>query len=457
MKKLFIISTFFLHCSFFIIHCSAQPYTAYYNDFENWTDGTPNGIKPLTNPNAQYSQYTPAYSGTYSCKIESSTTNQAAFRIETTIPFPIYWGKKYILSFAAKRLTGEFDLFVKIDEANSSNNGGGLFFTKIVELGSEWKLYEFEFTSKSHHSSIEGNRILITAAFPYPAGDSFAYAIDELKITTFDDHTMEFDYLDINNIKSYIDPIATFQQNTIGVSAEPAFDINYFEVPKNSGKSTIFTSKLWLAGKDNEDQLAVAANKFNQGTEQGAENTDYWVGPISEDYKTVTDTSWYGMNGNQMLVSEIKQFSDTYIQKYHHTFKVSKEEINYHRAHFADSGYEMPWTIKNWPAHGRTEFGESANLAPFMNVAGDASYNPELGDYPRIRGDQAVFFITNDMGGLHTESGSQKAIGAEILGMAYAFNSPDSALQNTIFFTFDIKNKSNTDYHDFYAGFFNDF
>jgi len=48
-------------------------------------------------------------------------------------------------------------------------------------------------------------------------------------------------------------------------------------------------------------------------------------------------------------------------------------------------------------------------------------------------------------------------LGVEILGMAYAYNLPDSALQNTIFLSYDIKNKSVQTYHDFYFGYFIDY
>jgi hypothetical protein len=116
----------------------------------------------------------------------------------------------------------------------------------------------------------------------------------------------------------------------------------------------------------------------------------------------------------------------------------------------------MPQSIANWPANGRTEHGESANLAPFKSVSGNAVYNPWQGDYPDIRGDQAVLFITNDMGGEHTES-KGNPLGVEIIGMAYAFNSSNEALQNTIFLSYNIHNKSAINYENFYFGYWSDF
>ncbi|MCL1850550.1 MAG: hypothetical protein FWF70_03980 [Bacteroidetes bacterium] len=60
----------------------------------------------------------------------------------------------------------------------------------------------------------------------------------------------EFDYLDINNVKAYINPLLLFNDGNAA-----------FEAPKNSGKSTIFTSNLWLGGF-NQEKLHVAIHKF---------------------------------------------------------------------------------------------------------------------------------------------------------------------------------------------------
>jgi len=208
-----------------------------------------------------------------------------------------------------------------------------------------------------------------------------------------------------------------------------------FEVPKNSGKSTIFTSNIWLGGLDSESNLHVAAHRFCQL------GYDFWLGPATTDYE---------------VVGGKKVYSDAYIQKYYHTWKVSRAEINYHRAHYADAGYEMPWGIAHWPAHGRAEFGESPMLAPYKNVAGSSSYEPALGDYPDIRGDQTVFFIINDAMEAHTESGGEP-FNFDVLGTAYAYNSSDSILQNTIFISYELLNNSSQEYNNFYFGFWTDF
>ena len=65
---------------------------------------------------------------------------------------------------------------------------------------------------------------------------------------------------------------------------------------------------------------------------------------------------------------------------------------------------------------------------------GDGLYNPTRGDYPDVPGDQAIFWVYNDKGNAHSETGGD-AIGLEIQALAYAFVS-DDALNNTTFYRY---------------------
>jgi len=198
-----------------------------------------------------------------------------------------------------------------------------------------------------------------------------------------------------------------------------------FEVPKGSGKTTMFAASLWLGAKDAQDNLHVAAMRYGQ------KGIDFWAGPVSNE-----DSD-----------------AGTYYDKF---FRVTKEEIDKHIAGFEAPFYITPSSILNWPAHGRTEHGESANLAPYVSVSGKDTYTPLEGDYPLIRGDEAIFWISNDKCDSHTESKGEP-LGVEILSMAYAYNNPDYEMQHTIFLSYQIRNKSANQYKDLYVGFFADF
>lgn len=390
MTKFLCIKTFsaIILCSFLLLPCFAQSYTIYNCDFENWTDGKPDGWQfPYSHT---ISQYTPAYSGSYSCKIEGITSTYIS-------PTQIF-KRGGTLFFTAKMIQGnEFRVNnIKID------------------IDSEWRDYEIEL-------SMSGNSQLRFSAIGTGPGESVGFVIDRVKLVSINDTT----YLDVNNISAKIK-----NNGTLFFTDGPEF-----EVPKGSGKASIFSSSIWLGGMDEQDQLHVAAMNFGQ------RGNDFWPGAISQQ-------NWSG-------------WGTPYF--YNHLWKVSTEEIAYHKVHYKDLDYKMPWAIANWPANGRDEYDESYHLAPYKNVAGTNAYEPELGDYPQILGDQAIFFLLNDKtysgGGLllpHGESGGAP-FGVEVLCMAYGYNISDSALKNTIFLTYEIRNRSEKDYKDFYFGWFIDY
>ena len=48
------------------------------------------------------------------------------------------------------------------------------------------------------------------------------------------------------------------------------------------------------------------------------------------------------------------------------------------------TGYQMPRSVKNWPAIGRVDYGEFPDQAPFVDANNNGCYDPENGDYPSI-------------------------------------------------------------------------
>ena len=104
---------------------------------------------------------------------------------------------------------------------------------------------------------------------------------------------------------------------------------------------------------DNQEKLHLAAMRFGQV------GNDFWAGPVS--------------SGGASAGSHYDKF-----------WVVTKEQIERHKKAIqsGDPTYVIPDAIRDWPAHGKIEWGESYRLAPYINVSGTASYSPELGDYP---------------------------------------------------------------------------
>lgn len=200
-----------------------------------------------------------------------------------------------------------------------------------------------------------------------------------------------------------------------------------WEVPKDSGNSTLFQYSLWIGGVDENNSLHLAANRYNQV------GRDYWMGPLTLESATTTDAVE---------------------QEFEHIWNITRTQIDDFISHHGQAGYEIPEDILTWPAHGPQGYAE--NLAPFVDVNGDAHYNPADGDYPDIMGDQCLFFIFNDSYANHTESGGNK-LGLEVHAMVYAYDAPDDeALNNTVYFHYELFNRSSNTYFGTYVGIWND-
>lgn len=235
-----------------------------------------------------------------------------------------------------------------------------------------------------------------------------------------------FGILDINNVEARI-----FAK---GNHFRDLQDSAHYQVPKGSGKHTIFSNAFWIGGEDSIGQHYVSAQKYSQKQE-------YTFGPLSTDGSLSTDF----------------QTIDDYIS----VWKVSRDQIDQHIAWAQDSasmpGYSIPTDILSWPAHGDVSKNQSYSLAPFVDESSSGFYEPHKGDYPLIRGDQAIFFIFNDAGVPNNESQGLPP-GVEIHGMAYAFDAPQcDAFHHTVFMNYKIHNRSNRTYRDTYLGLFTDF
>lgn len=230
------------------------------------------------------------------------------------------------------------------------------------------------------------------------------------------------DHLDINNIKAQFNA-----DGSLFSSFLPAFNKG-FEVPKGSGAHTFSAGGLWIGGYDAGNVLRLAGQTYKQT------GNDFFPGPLNASAATNTTT----------------------INAYNKVWKINKCTIDSFIVHCQTGlpiGYVIPNVITTWPA--TNPWGQP--LAPFVDVDNDGIYSPNSCDYPLIKGDQAVFFVFNDAGGIHTETGGG-IIGLEIQAMAYAYNCiNDSALYNTIFTHYKIINKSTFQIDSAFVGNWADF
>jgi hypothetical protein len=220
-------------------------------------------------------------------------------------------------------------------------------------------------------------------------------------------------YLDTNNIKTNINHDGDlFSFNTD----------RSFEFPKGSGSHTIYASNIWIGSLNPNLNLYVSAE-------------DYWYG---QDFTS-------GPVGNVM-------WSPPYNNRYKRVWKISSAVIQNHITNYSNTNYVVPQSIADWPGNGNISNGEAPKLAPYSDVNNNNTYDPVNGDYPLIRGDQAIYFITNDLATPHDATGGQP-LGIEIHGMAYqCYCASDPILSNTVFVNYVIINRSQRTYENLYIG-----
>ena len=218
-----------------------------------------------------------------------------------------------------------------------------------------------------------------------------------------------------NNVSAFVTDAGIFFNNI-------ASSATGYEVPKNASTHLIYSSAFWFGGRDANGNIKLSAQDIYGG------GADLWPGALTL------------LTANVVVPNPLGQT----------LWSVSKSEIEQHQLDFILPGYVVPASIASWPAHGDVASGQSYYLAPFVDINQDGAYNPELGDYPCIKGDFATYTILNDKGGVHASGG--EPIGIEAHFMFYQFSTAD-ALNNTTFIDLTLYNRGTQTINDFTTSF----
>ncbi|TAF87214.1 MAG: T9SS C-terminal target domain-containing protein [Flavobacteriia bacterium] len=201
-----------------------------------------------------------------------------------------------------------------------------------------------------------------------------------------------------------------------------------YEVPKGGGLGTIFGGSFMISAQDPMGQV------YFSGAHTSAPSNHHEIhsGPIADPF-------FYG--------------SVSYSSAYQNAlWKVSSEEIEFHQQNYQNPGYTVPNALLNWPGNGDATMGVAQQLAPYIDLNQNGIYEPILGDYPDIRGDEAVYVIMNDES--YMPDGNQLRI--ELHAMFYQF-SAGNYLNNTTFLNLRVINRSNINYMNYLQSIFMDF
>lgn len=227
--------------------------------------------------------------------------------------------------------------------------------------------------------------------------------------------------LDINNVRA-----------TMLTGGDLWWNLNdgKYLVPKppegEHGPTSLFAGSLWIGGLDAGGSLKVAAMTYRQT------GNDFWPGPLTSG---VTDAITCNLWDKHYKINR----SDC--ENYYNWIASGSPGVN-------PVGSTAMDVINSWPAVGP----DGQGLAPFWDVNANTIYEPWLGEVPdfdvtntrgcaaKLFGDQNLFWVFNDKGNIHTETGGQP-IGLEIQAQAFAFQTTDE-INNMTFYRYRVINKS---------------
>lgn len=154
-------------------------------------------------------------------------------------------------------------------------------------------------------------------------------------------------------------------------------------------------------------------------------------------------------------------YSNEFLDRYYRVWKITQSEIDYHAAHWWEASYSAPIDLLEWPGNGEVSNGEPAILAPFHDLNGNAIYEPQQGETPMIKGDQAVFYLVNDgkdqcavdYGVFNGETQ------VDLSSLVYLYNSGATpvGISNTVFQDLRFLPRGDVSLHDAYFGLHADF
>lgn len=199
----------------------------------------------------------------------------------------------------------------------------------------------------------------------------------------------------------------------------------------------ILSAMLWMGGYSSDGNLYLSAGLPNDSTERKA-LLDFQPGALQD-------------NGAPPPPPDEAFWNQVW--------KISRHQVNHHRQNFQNDGYQVPAAIQNWPVHAPEQLSGNYDefIAPYFDVAASTNfvYEPEKGDFPHFKGDQALFFVVNDL--MPNPAAGGRPMNLQLKGMLYAYQNEQDFLQNTLFLDLTIENKGEINLEDFYVGLFQDF
>lgn len=268
----------------------------------------------------------------------------------------------------------------------------------------------------------------------------------------------EVQQMELNNVRFKIETGGSMWRDRAASSA--GYYVPKFDDSGELGRlAVLYAGSLWMGGYDPAGNLKLAGVKFNQ------QGNDFWPGPLTSD-------------GTASITPEVCDQYDRFWRTFEQESVLHSvwwnrindgDPDNDNDPPFDEEPYVIPDVFFEWPGNGDIGAGQDNILGPFFDQNQDGIYDPEAGDYPwydltdqldcrnqrredpvPLFGDENLFWIFNDNGNIHSESGGDP-IGMEIRAQAFAFSSDDE-INSMTFYNYVLINQGTLSLTDTYFG-----
>lgn len=276
---------------------------------------------------------------------------------------------------------------------NSTTNPGSLMSSELIEKNGMFHLiYNKNGSVNTNYKSFNANLQLVDSfmlTMKLYFGDLISNGNSILGVGRIDFKGLDYNYSGL----SFLTNSSCF------VFDLPTFNAIKFEEFNHELNTENLSNSLSLGNQTNARKDNLPSVLYNDSVSVLFYSTDYFVG------KTSTN-AYKGFNGSSDIFNNIDlpgpyTNSSSYDQliesQYNRGFYVSKAMIIAHLDSLQNgsTSYKAPRGINNWPAHGDISKGQAQFLAPFVDVNSNNTYEPYLGDYPQIYGEECFFSITH--------------------------------------------------------------
>jgi hypothetical protein len=193
-----------------------------------------------------------------------------------------------------------------------------------------------------------------------------------------------------------------------------------FPITYGDKKISIATfAGIWIAARDSNNNLHTSVML-------GPSEIDFGYGPYNKEFGT-------------FKLNEVKR-----------TWRITEQEISNHIQNYKQTGYVPLPSIAEWPANPPPRF--EGPLAAYFDWNNNQKYEPDLGEYPYIEGDEAIYAIYNDKSTPRVHTG-MSGMGLVCKHSVYAYQDKASAMQQGLLMhRLVITNRSNEAYSSLKLG-----